>query len=96
MSGSVRRRRNSSRRSSQKSDKINVEPKPKTKLIDTEDAATGAVGLGVYVRYFKSIGIFMGLSAIACNAVQQACSVYSSSKNRRFLNFTIAILLTFE
>lgn len=80
LNGSMRRRRNSSRRSSQRSDKIKLDTKPKSKLIDSEEAATGAVGLGVYIRYFKSIGIFMGLGAIACNAIQQACSVYSSSR----------------
>lgn len=81
LNGSLRRRKHSgSRRSSQRSDQIKVDTKPKTKLIDSEEAATGAVGWGVYIRYFKSIGIFMGLAAIACNAIQQACSVYSSSE----------------
>jgi hypothetical protein len=80
-SGSFRRRRGSSRNSSQRRNS-KVEPKieKKSKLTDTEDAATGAVGLDVYVRYFKSIGIFLGLGAILCNALQQAASVYSSSK----------------
>lgn len=52
---------------------------PKSKLIDTEDAATGAVGIGVYVRYFKSIGITMGVAAVLSNALTQAASVYSGS-----------------
>lgn len=53
--------------------------KPKSKLIDTEDAATGAVGMGVYIRYFKSIGITMGVAAVLSNALTQAASVYSGS-----------------
>lgn len=53
--------------------------KPKSKLIDTEDAATGAVGMGVYIRYFKSIGITLGVTAVLSNALTQAASVYSGS-----------------
>lgn len=56
-----------------------MQEKTKSKLIDTEDAATGAVGIGVYIRYFKSIGIFLGVSAVLANALTQAASVYSGS-----------------
>lgn len=77
LNGSVRRRR-SGRRASDKSEKVAV-PAANTKLIDSEDAATGSVGLGVYVRYFKSIGVFLGVSAVLCNAFNQAAAVYSSS-----------------
>lgn len=56
-----------------------MQEQTKSKLIDTEDAATGAVGIGVYVRYFKSIGIFLGVCAVLSNALTQAASVYSGS-----------------
>lgn len=51
-----------------------------SKLIDSEDAATGAVGMGVYIRYFQSIGIFLAVTAVLCNGITQAASVYSSSE----------------
>jgi hypothetical protein len=79
LNGSVRRRR-SGRRGSEKSEKEVVPEKSKTKLIDNEEAATGSVGWGVYVRYFKSIGLTLGLTAVISNALMQASSVYSGSK----------------
>lgn len=51
----------------------------KSKLIDAEDAATGAVGIGVYIAYFKSIGLVLGITAVTCNALMQTASVYSGS-----------------
>lgn len=59
--------------------------KSKTKLIETEETATGSVGWGVYVRYFKSIGFALGLTAVISNALMQASSVYSGSKEM-FIN----------
>lgn len=79
LNGSLRRRK-SGRRASGKSDTVTPKVKSKSKLIDEEDAATGSVGLDVYIRYFKSIGITMAVSAILCNAIQQTASIYSNSK----------------
>lgn len=78
------RRRRSGRRASDKSEKEAV-PAPHTKLIDSEDAATGSVGYGVYLRYFKSIGLTMGIGAVLCNAFNQGAAVYSSSN---YINYS--------
>lgn len=78
LNGSVRRRK-SGRRGSEKSVKETVAVNSKSKLIDAEDAATGSVGIDVYVRYFKSIGLALGLTAVLCNALTQSASVYSGS-----------------
>lgn len=78
MNGSVKRRR--SRKASEKSEQIVQPVKVKTKLIDTEEAATGSVGSGVYFRYFKSIGVWMSISAVLFNLVNQGTSVFSNSK----------------
>lgn len=74
------RRRKSGRRGSEKSENEAVPVKPKSKLIDTEEAATGNVGWDVYLRYAKSIGVALGLTAIISNVLMQASSVYSGSK----------------
>ncbi|CRL02706.1 CLUMA_CG015844, isoform A [Clunio marinus] len=77
VNGSVRRRK-SGRRASEKSEKETIPPSnDKSKLIDSEEAATGSVGAGVYVRYFKSIGLVLGIGAILSNAANQAAAVYS-------------------
>lgn len=75
------RRRRSGRRGSQKSENEVVPEKPKSKLIDAEEAATGGVGWDVYLRYAKSIGVALGFTAIISNALMQASSVYSGSKS---------------
>lgn len=49
-----------------------------TKLIDTEEAATGSVGVGVYVRYFKSVGFWLTFSALFSNMLYQAFNVFSN------------------
>lgn len=67
------------RRVTEKSEKENEEKQDKSKLIDVEEAAAGSVGIAVYVRYFKSIGIFLCIAAVASNALNQAASVYSNS-----------------
>lgn len=72
------RRRRSGRKGSEKSEKEAI-PAPQTKLIDSEDAATGSVGYGVYFRYFRSIGLFLGIFAVLSNAANQGAAVYSSS-----------------
>lgn len=75
----MKRRR--SRKASEKSEQQTLQPvKVKTKLIDTEEAATGSVGSGVYFRYFKSIGVWMSISAVLFNLVNQGTSVFSNSK----------------
>lgn len=72
------RRRRSGRRASEKS--LKEQPvSAKTKLIESEDAATGSVSIAVYIRYFKSIGIFLGVAAVLSNALNQAASVYAGS-----------------
>lgn len=81
LNGSVRRRR--SRRLTEQSEKENTketeERQDKSKLIDVEEAASGSVGIAVYIRYFKSIGVFLCFAAVASNAVNQAASVYANS-----------------
>jgi hypothetical protein len=69
----------SSRRQSSKSEK--EAEKTKSKLTEIEEAATGAVGGRVYLRYFQSIGLSLSIGAIVCNAINSATSIYSSSKN---------------
>lgn len=81
MNGSIRKRRISQRRQSERSEK-ETEDKAKqgAKLTEMEDAATGAVGFKVYLRYFQSIGIWMSVGAVLSNALNSAASIYSSSK----------------
>ncbi|XP_037037473.1 multidrug resistance-associated protein 1-like isoform X2 [Bradysia coprophila] len=80
LGGTVQRRR--SRRTTERSEKENPkeaeEKADKTKLIDVEEAASGSVGIAVYIRYFKSIGVLMCVAAVASNALNQAASVYSN------------------
>lgn len=80
LAGTVQRRR--SRRITESSEKENPKEaeakQDKTKLIDVEEAASGSVGIAVYVRYFKSIGVLMCVAAVASNALNQAASVYSN------------------
>ncbi len=84
MNGSIRRRR--SRRVTERSEKEipkeTEEKQDKSKLIDVEEAASGSVGIAVYIRYFKSIGVLLCVAAVASNALNQAASVYSNSKLR--------------
>lgn len=56
------------------------EKKEKIKLIETEDSATGKVGLGVYKRYFSSIGLPFMIAIVFFNAMNQAMSVLSNCK----------------
>lgn len=51
---------------------------PITKLIDNEEAAIGSVGLGVYFRYFKSVGFWMTFSALFSNMLYTAFNVFSN------------------
>lgn len=82
MSGSIRKRRISQRRQSEKSEKEMGDNKAKqgSKLTEMEDAATGAVGFKVYLRYFQSIGLWMSIGAVLCNAINSGAAIYSSSK----------------
>ena len=48
------------------------------KLIEKEEAATGSIGFGVYLRYFQSIGIWLSIGSILLNALNQGLAVYSS------------------
>jgi len=78
LNGSVRRRK-SGRRASEKSEG-QAQAKARSKLIDTEDAASGAVPWSVYVAYFRSMGFWFAIGAVLCNIAQQTASVYSNSK----------------
>jgi hypothetical protein len=90
------RRRRSGRRGSDKSEKevAAVPASSRSKLIESEEAATGSVGAAVYWRYFKSIGLALGISAVLSNALNQAASVYSGSNYR--LNETRWRIRAFE
>lgn len=80
MNGTVKRR--GSRKITEKSeiDKDEKEEKEdKSKLIDVEEAASGSVGIAVYIRYFRSVGFFLCVAAVLSNALNQAASVYSNS-----------------
>lgn len=92
MSGSIRKRRVSQRRQSEKSEKEMGEDKKKVgaKLTELEDAATGAVGFKVYLRYFQSIGVWLSVGAVLSNAINSGASIYSSSK---FSNENSVILI---
>lgn len=68
------------RRSSRKSKESEHTPiviRP-TKLIETETNATGSVDFGVYLRYFRSIGVPFSVTIVAMNAVNQGISVSSN------------------
>lgn len=74
-----RRSRRLTERSEQEIPKEPEEKKDNSKLIDVEEAASGSVGIAVYIRYFKSIGVFLCVAAVASNALNQAASVYANS-----------------
>lgn len=78
LNGSIRKRRLSLRRQSDKSEKEVTIAKPSTKLTETEDAGSGAVGFGVYLRYFQSIGLALTIAAISSNIINSGTSIYSS------------------
>lgn len=62
--------------------------KPLTKLIESEDSATGSVDSGVYLRYFKSIGIPFTITVLLFNAINQSMAVLSNckfAKNEKFI-----------
>lgn len=77
----IRKRRNS-RKISENSEKETVvaATDANTKLIDVEEAATGSVGIKVYLRYFKSVGIIMCIAGLTSNVLNQAATVYAGSK----------------
>lgn len=86
----MKRRR--SRRVTEKSEKENEEKQDKAKLIDVEEAAAGSVGIAVYIHYFKSIGVFLCIAAVASNALNQAASVYSNSMLHVTLVTTVDVI----
>ncbi|KAL7041242.1 hypothetical protein ACKWTF_000685 [Chironomus riparius] len=78
LNGSIRKRRLSQRRASDKSEKEAPIVKPNTKLTEIEDAGSGAVGFSVYIRYFQSIGLALTVAAISSNIINSGTSIYSS------------------
>lgn len=62
----------------------NEDIKPSTKLIEDEESATGTIGLGVYYRYFKNIGLGLSITVLVSNIVYQGASVYSNGKSNLF------------
>lgn len=76
--GSVRKRRGSRKITEKSETEIDEDKVKSTKLIDVEEAASGSVGVAVYIRYFRSIGFFLCVAAIISNALNQAASVYSN------------------
>ncbi|KAJ6635066.1 Metal resistance protein YCF1 [Pseudolycoriella hygida] len=47
------------------------------RVTEKKEAASGSVGIAVYIRYFKSIGVYFCVAAIVSNALNQAASVYA-------------------
>jgi hypothetical protein len=88
LNGSIRRRRTSQRRASEKSEKEANQEKQTSKLTETEEAGTGSVGFSVYLNYFKSIGIFLSVLAIFSNAANTGAGIYGSSRNIDILKIT--------
>ncbi|KAG4077224.1 hypothetical protein HA402_005279 [Bradysia odoriphaga] len=80
LGGTLQRRRSRriTERSERETTKEAAEKQDKTKLIDVEEAASGSVGIAVYIRYFKSIGFLLCVAAVASNALNQAASVYGN------------------
>lgn len=74
--GSLRRR--SSRRSSKQSEEKAPAEQFVTKLIETEHSQVGGVSLGVYMRYFKSIGVPFAIIIFIFNALNQTMQVLSN------------------
>lgn len=71
---------NSSRRSSQQSNDNEVTPikvQP-TQLIETETSATEGVDFGVYLRYFKHIGVPFSITILLFNILHESVSVGSN------------------
>lgn len=50
-----------------------------TTLINKEESAVGSVGIGVYTRYFGSIGLMYTTLSIVCGIAQQGFQVYSNT-----------------
>lgn len=68
--------------SKRRSEVRNEDIKPSTtKLIEDEESATGTIGLGVYYRYFKNIGLGLSITVLVSNIVYQGASVYSNGKS---------------
>ncbi|KAJ6635067.1 Multidrug resistance-associated protein 1, partial [Pseudolycoriella hygida] len=73
-----------SRRVTEKSEKENEEKqsekegKANSKLVDEEEAASGSVGIAVYIRYCKSIGAYVCVAALILTALRYIASVYSN------------------
>lgn len=49
--------------------------------MESEDVATGSVGTGVYLRYFKSIGAPFMITVLFFNALNQSTEVLSNCKH---------------
>lgn len=82
LNGSMRRKTSRNRKESENSRKSSVKstvvnPR-KINLIEKEESATGKVGWDVYIKYFKGIGVTMGLASILFNIFNQGFAVLSN------------------
>lgn len=50
-----------------------------TILIGKEESAVGSVGIGIYIRYFQSIGLLYTVLTIVCGIANQVIQVYSNT-----------------
>jgi len=50
------------------------------KLMTSEEAAIGGVSMGVYLRYFRSVGVTYVLIVILFNIISQTASVLGNCK----------------
>jgi hypothetical protein len=74
------KRSNSKKRASQAtiaSEKKERKPEI-SKLIEAEEAATGSIGFGVYIEYFKKVGLWLSIFALGSNIFYQAASIFSN------------------
>lgn len=48
-------------------------------MIAKEESAVGSVGIGIYIRYFQSIGLLYTILTIVCGIANQVIQVYSNT-----------------
>ncbi|CAG9797144.1 unnamed protein product [Chironomus riparius] len=72
---SLRRRRDSRRSSKQSEQEEMPKQSALNKLMTSEEAAIGSVSWGVYLRYFRSVGVTYVLIVVLFNIISQTASV---------------------